>query len=402
MVVNRNNRLQNSNNQRVQQPLNEQTEKLFRAIDDENLEDFRQALEQGADVNGVGGGYTPLMAIINNVSGGAQREKECHSMIKLLLLHDGIEINACEDTNRNTALHLAMCFQQKKVVQLLLSHPNINTSLTNIDYRSPEVFAKQHRAAHLVPEIRKAQIGKELLEALSDKNITQAKTLLYQEFNPNCWNRNQAGEIETPLSLVIKSCLQGITQDKKEILIKLLKHKELDFSQMKPMPEVHGNQELKQIIDQAMKERLIDAIVNSDLDRKKELVEDNCFVSCAVVIAAFNEGLARVKRDLEGRNSEILNQQTRLNYLIREKKQFLKASTESTRKGNYASIFFVLSGVSAVGACLSMLQMAVCISFISVAFIFLATGCYYSYKANTALEDVTSNQFIGNAANISA
>ncbi|QMV45663.1 hypothetical protein HC358_00620 [Wolbachia pipientis] len=38
-------------NQRTPEPLDEPTQKLFKAIDDENLEAFQQALEEGANVN---------------------------------------------------------------------------------------------------------------------------------------------------------------------------------------------------------------------------------------------------------------------------------------------------------------------------------------------------------------
>ncbi|WP_338406311.1 hypothetical protein [Wolbachia endosymbiont (group A) of Longitarsus flavicornis] len=40
----------NTNGYRYQRTLDAPTQKLFKAIDDENLEDFRQAIEEGADV----------------------------------------------------------------------------------------------------------------------------------------------------------------------------------------------------------------------------------------------------------------------------------------------------------------------------------------------------------------
>ncbi|AAW71151.1 hypothetical protein EJB10_00330 [Wolbachia endosymbiont of Brugia malayi] len=68
------------------------------------------------------------------------------------------------------------------------------------------------------------------------------------------------GEIETPLDLIVKSCLEGITQDKQEVLIKLLEHKNLYFSQIKSTPPIELNVQLKQIIELAIIERLTDAI----------------------------------------------------------------------------------------------------------------------------------------------
>lgn len=433
----------------------------------------------------------------------------------------------------NTALHLAMSFQQRKVLQLLLSHPNISTCLTNKAYQNPEQCARQNRAEYLTIEIQKAETGKELLNALSDRNIDRAKILLNQELNPNCWKRNLNGEIETPLSLIIKSCLQGITQDNKEVLTKLLKHKELDFSQIKPISAIEQNSRLKGIIEQAMKERLIDDI--KDLDDVKKLVEDSCFINRAIVtpvlknvnksihylnekfpatveqpsanahnvaqeindesiaqelqqlenlrgelertkaqfaekeqelnrtvdertrdtdkISQLERELRQVRQDNQERIRTFTNQVTRLTTeksqfeglrgelertktQLRKKEQELnKAVSEGTRdnknilqlerdfiqerlelqaqnqdlknknrklseaniynrrQSNYAYASFVLSGAFAVGACLTISNLATCISLAVAAFVFIAIGCYCSYKASTVLSDVTSTQF---------
>ncbi|WP_419214848.1 TomO hydrophobic C-terminal domain-containing protein [Wolbachia endosymbiont of Rhagoletis cingulata] len=510
------------------------TTKLFEAIDEENLGDFERALEEGTNVNTFNEeGYTPLMSIITNLSGSSEAEKEYHSMIRLLLFHRSIDVNIYEKRNGNTALHLAMCFQQKKVLQLLLSHPNISTCLTNKAYQNPEQCARQNRAEHLIIEIQKAQTGRKLLNVLSRGNFHEAKVLLNQEFNPNCWKRNLNGEIETPLSLIIKSCLQGITQDNKEVLTKLLKHKELDFSQIKPISAIEQNSRLKGIIEQAMKERLIDDI--KDLDDVKKLVEDSCFINRAIVtpvlknvnksihylnekfpatveqpsanahnvapeindefiaqelqrlenlegelertkvqlaekeqelnrtvdertrdtdkISQLERELRQVRQDNQERIRTFTNQVTRLTTeksqfeglrgelertktQLRKKEQELnKAVSEGTRdnknilqlerdfiqerlelqaqnqdlknknrklseaniynrrQSNYAYASFVLSGAFAVGACLTISNLATCIPLAVAAFVFIAIGCYCSYKASTVLSDVTSTQF---------
>lgn len=49
---------------RTSEPLSESTKQLFKAIDNENLEAFKQALEGDADVNAFDEGYTPLMTIM--------------------------------------------------------------------------------------------------------------------------------------------------------------------------------------------------------------------------------------------------------------------------------------------------------------------------------------------------
>lgn len=240
---------------------------------------------------------TPLVSIVTNLSAGSEAEKEYQNMIRLLLLHQRIDVNICEKGNDNTALHLAMCFQQREALQLLLSHPDIKTYLVNKEQQNPNGCAKQNRAEYLITELQKARKGKELLDALSIGNIYQAKRLLNQELNPNCWKRTQDGRIKTPLSLIIKSCLQGITQENEEVLTKLLKHKDLDFSQIKPIRAIEQNSRLKKIIEQAITERLTDAINRKDLGDVKELVEDNCFINRAIVTAAF-ESIERIRNYL--------------------------------------------------------------------------------------------------------
>ncbi|MFP3030096.1 MAG: ankyrin repeat domain-containing protein [Wolbachia sp.] len=463
------------------------TTKLFEAIYDENLGDFERALEEGANVNTFNEeGMTPLISIISNLSSGSGAEKEYQSMIRLLLLHQSIDVNIHEKRDGNTALHLAMCFFQKKVLQLLLSHPRISIYLQNKSFQNPEQFVRTSCAKYLIIEIQKAKTGKELLNALSNRNIDQAKRLLNQELNPNCWKRNSNGEIETPLSLIIKSCLQGITQENEEVLTKLLKHKELDFSQIKPIPAIEQNSRLKQIIEQVMKERLTDAINRKDLDDVKELVEDNCFMNDQIVIEvlkSFNpvreylnekfptsaeqpvanthnvqpaindefiarelQQLENLRNELERTKARLTREKSQLENLrdefertktqLRKKEQELnKAVSERTRdtnkisqlerdfrqerlelqaqnqdlknknrklseaniynrrQSNYASASFVLSGAFAVGTCLTISNLEICISLAVAASVFIAIGCYCSYKASTVLSDVTSTEF---------
>ncbi|WP_349968205.1 hypothetical protein [Wolbachia endosymbiont of Armadillidium arcangelii] len=219
--------------------------------------------------------------------------------------------------------------ENRSFVEILFRHTGLNVNIKNnhhIDrqgnfFHTPEEYIRKigqvqnKNFSHLTIEIQKAQKGKDLLNALSSENFYEAKqdlnpncwesdfngeietpltsgdfheakVLLNQDLNPNCWKRNSNGEIETPLSLIIRSCLQGITEEnKKEVLTKFLKHKDLDFSQTKPIPAIEQNSRLKQIIEQAMKERLTDAINRKDLDDVKKLVEDNCFMNSEIVTA---------------------------------------------------------------------------------------------------------------------
>ncbi|BEP31822.1 MAG: hypothetical protein WBIAU2_00490 [Wolbachia endosymbiont of Drosophila biauraria] len=199
---------------------------------------------------------TPLMSIVNvcAVSGDGQATLE--KMAKLLIQNRSININAqskqsvsttrtrydpstqseisefitTSNMRKDTALHIACQVGAKDVVKILLTHPDIKTDIKNYEYKSPEDCIARGFERVIKLEFKKAQKANELLGALSSRNIYQAKRPLNQEFNPNCWKRSRNEEIETPLSLIIQSCLQGITSDNKEVLTKLLKHKELDFS----------------------------------------------------------------------------------------------------------------------------------------------------------------------------
>ncbi|WP_264684801.1 MULTISPECIES: TomO hydrophobic C-terminal domain-containing protein [unclassified Wolbachia] len=371
------------------------------------------------------------------------------------------------------------------------------------------------------------------MNALSHGNFHEAKRLLNEEFNPNCWKRNFNGEIETLLSLIIKSCLQGITQDNEEVLTKLLEHKDLDFNQIKPIPAIEQNPWVKQIIEQVMKERLTDAINRKDLDDIKKLVEDNCFMNDQIVIEllkSFNpvreylngkfpatveqssanvhnvapeinddliaqelQQLENLRNELERTKAQLAEKEQELNRTVdertrdtdkisqlerelrqvrqdnqerihtltdqvarltreksqlenlrdelertkirlREKEQELgrvvserdtnkisqlerdfrqerlelqaqnqdlknknrklsEANIYNRRQSNYASASFVLSGAFAIGACLTISNLEICISLAVAALVFIAIGCYCSYKASTVLSDVISTEF---------
>ncbi|WP_456201418.1 TomO hydrophobic C-terminal domain-containing protein [Wolbachia endosymbiont of Protocalliphora sialia] len=449
--------------------------------------------------------------------------------------YDGVkEQIKTSEIQKNTALHIACQIGAIDIVKILLTHPDVKTDIKNYKNEVPKNCITRGFKDTIELEFKKAQTGKELLNALSNRNIDRAKRLLNQELNPNCWKRNLNGEIETPLSLIIKSCLQGITEDNEEVLTELLKHKELDFSQIKPIAAIEQNSRLKQIIERAMRGRLTDAINTKDLDDVKKLVEDSCFINRAIVTAVLRnvnnpmesiknylnekfpasmeqlsanahnvapeindefiaqelqrlenlEGeLERTKAQLTEKEKELNRvvsektrdtnkisqlerdlrqersaQQTRINTLtnqvtqlenlrdelertkirLREKEQELdrvvsertrdtdkisqlernfrqerlelqaqnqdlknknrklsEANIYNRRQSNYSSASFVLSGAFAVGACLTISNLEICISLAVAAFVFLTIGCYCSYKASTVLSDVISTE-LGN------
>lgn len=76
-------------------------------------------------------------------------------------------------------------------------------------------------------------------------------------------------------------------------------------------------------------------------------------------------------------------------------KNFLEVSTYGKKRCIYVAVSFVSSGAFAVGASLTMLHLAICISLAVAALTSFAVGCYCSHKANTALSNVEVGQ-IGN------
>ncbi|MEY2392997.1 ankyrin repeat domain-containing protein [Wolbachia endosymbiont of Tettigetta isshikii] len=410
------------------EPLSASTKKLFQAIDDETLEDFKRASVEGVDVNAFDEGYTPLMTIVTVLSTcSMETEKKYHSMLRLLLLDQNINVNIHEQTNGNTVLHLAMCYQQKGTLQLLLSHPDINTNITNKKNQSPSEYATKNRAGYCIIEIQKAQKGKKLLNALANGDIYKAETLLNQKLNPNCWRRNQNGEIETPLSLIVGLCSGGITKNKKEVLTKLLKHKELDFSQIKPIQ----NKELKLLVELTIKNQLTNVINRKDLDDVKKLVEDNCFMNYAIVAAALrdvgdpiesitnylnekfpvsmgqslSEGfkqpfqdigteLESVQADLKQAKREKVDQQAKITRLINENAQLgaqnqdlknKKSSGEGApggKQNNYALAFFILPGTFVVGACLTAVDYPEISAGLAAVVLGLFLAGYFLYKGD--------------------
>jgi ankyrin repeat protein len=333
------------------------TRNLFQAIDDEDLEGFKQALTGGANVNVFDEeSMTPLMFIANAYI-VSNDQPTLEKTAKLLIQNSGININAqsrehvyeqrqkrdqygrevysflvqgeqkevvamrsghyiyCENgqpvsgedgqrfihinsyydsimesvktdnMKEDTALHIACQVGAKDIVKILLTHSGIETDIRNCECKSPKGCITRGSEEIIKLEFEKAQRGRQLLTALSNGNINQAKTLLSQELNSNCWNRTRDGGIETPLSLIIRLCSERITEDKRKVLTKLLKHKELDFSQIKPQA-IEQNPQLKQIIEQSITERLTGVISEKDLEGVKKLVEDNCFMNHAIVAAA--------------------------------------------------------------------------------------------------------------------
>ncbi|WP_395460150.1 ankyrin repeat domain-containing protein [Wolbachia endosymbiont (group A) of Aporus unicolor] len=133
-------------------------------------------------------------------------------------------------------------------------------------------------------------------------------------------------------------------------------------------------EELKEIKDQlAKKEEELDVAKKNVLQLKGGLKQANQKIDD---LTRENNQLTK-KKDLS---------------LSSENKKLLAVSAQSRKQVTYASVSFVLSGAFAVGASLTIPYLAICITFAVAASIFLAVGCYCSYKANTALSNVEVDQ----------
>nr|WP_265017187.1 hypothetical protein [Wolbachia endosymbiont (group B) of Endotricha flammealis] len=95
-------------------------------------------------------------------------------------------------------------------------------------------------------------------------------------------------------------------------------------------------------------------------------------------ISQLERDLRQERLELQAQNQDSKNKNRKLS----------EASIYNRRQSNYASASFVLSGAFAVGTSLTMVHLAMCVSLAVAALTFLAVGCYCSYNANTALNNV--------------
>ncbi|MCM1001886.1 hypothetical protein DM84_01295 [Wolbachia pipientis] len=101
------------------------TKKLFDAIDDENLEAFKQALVEGADVNAFDeAGMTPLISIANAYI-TSNNQPTLEKMAKLLIQNSNIDINAQskqpvyeERQKRDQLGRLIYLFRNREIVEV--------------------------------------------------------------------------------------------------------------------------------------------------------------------------------------------------------------------------------------------------------------------------------------------
>ncbi|WP_353280156.1 DnaJ domain-containing protein [Wolbachia endosymbiont (group A) of Phasia obesa] len=140
---------------------------------------------------------------------------------------------------------------------------------------------------------------------------------------------------------------------------------------------------------------------NQEVTRLKNTIEE--LEGIKNQLTEKEQELNSTKQDLVKKASEVTqlsseNIQLQTQNLNAKNKKLLAVSAQSRKQVTYASVSFVLSGAFAVGASLTIPYLAICITFAVAASIFLAVGCYCSYKANTALSNVEVKNGIDSAA----
>ncbi|WP_338482376.1 hypothetical protein [Wolbachia endosymbiont (group A) of Ophion costatus] len=120
-------------------------------------------------------------------------------------------------------------------------------------------------------------------------------------------------------------------------------------------------------------------------------------------VTKLTEEKNQLGEELKSTLAKITTLQQELDKKISEDKNKKPSAVEfqSRKQSNCASVSFILSGVSSVGAGLIMSHLAICISLTVAALTFLAVGCYCLYKASTALSNIEVDQ-IRNGVNPTA
>ena len=114
---------------------------IFEAIKKGNLDIVKELLDAGENVNIKRYGENPLHIACENNN---------IEIVKLLLQHPNIDVNAKENYTGNTCLHTASAKKSIRLVELLLEKPNIDVNIQNQDGDTPLLLASQMRSNETV------------------------------------------------------------------------------------------------------------------------------------------------------------------------------------------------------------------------------------------------------------
>lgn len=192
-----------------------QTERLFKAIDDENWEAFQVAIGEGANVNAFDQqGYSPLMKVAMNYSSLVtvnERSLTLEKQVIYLITNSLTDINLKSqvpvpermpslndysrvvflDEENNTALHLACILASEHMVSILLRRKDIDLSIENYERKTAEECSDRSNFTRIKKEFEKAKLGQRLLSLMANGNFNQEVRRLSGDgnLNPNCFDK---------------------------------------------------------------------------------------------------------------------------------------------------------------------------------------------------------------------
>ncbi|WP_339046383.1 ankyrin repeat domain-containing protein [Candidatus Mesenet endosymbiont of Agriotes lineatus] len=160
--------------------------RLIEAIDEADLETFKQEIIKEGNINAIENenNYTPLMSTIcaMSVMRDNQEEENYHNIIDVMLENNIFNINA-RDKKGDTALHLAVLFQNYKVVEKLVKNKNIDLNILNNEGKTSLQLAEENKNVLIVDIIE----GKDnqLIKATVKGDLDKIKRLLNDGANIN-------------------------------------------------------------------------------------------------------------------------------------------------------------------------------------------------------------------------
>ncbi|WP_264704604.1 MULTISPECIES: ankyrin repeat domain-containing protein [unclassified Wolbachia] len=386
---------------------------LARSSESENKEEVIKFFEEEVE---IGKRRTPLhYAILSDNS----------KTLKLLLEQERF-INA-QDSENCTPLALAIEKSKLEAINLLLNHEDyFDFSYLSLAIKKLKVSNNRAKDIfNLLAEKLKKEFDetKAQLKQGNGDLISQVQVEKLKETEAKLARNNEALE-QIQIELKVKKQefankekeLEGKT---KEVAV-LLKEKNGLTSQVEKLKQ--ANAELKEKASQVEENSQLKEKLNSEVNElreesnrtKAQLKEKEGEVSkLNDQVTQFINEKSQLRDELNATKAQLVDLQKKLDDAkqleenLNGMQQSLKgpnpdngskklsaASAQGRKQITYASISFVLSGAFAVGASLTMFHSAVCIILSVAALTFLAVGCYCSYKANTALSNVETDQVL--------
>lgn len=229
------------------------------------------------------------------------------------------------------------------------------------------------------------------LEERLTKELNDVKEKLAQEQQ----KASQLGDQVTKLTREVDEAKAQLKSDEME-----LKQAKQDASMLEDKVAQSGrqNSQLQEKLDntqQSLDEKIgeLSQINEENIKLQSELklkeYENNYLKTKLQESTSKSKGQERqvedLQRQLQSKNEELNGRNKELSAISAQSRKYIA----------YASVYFVLFGAFAVSTSLTMSYLATCISLAVAALVSLVVGCYCSYKASKALDNVEVDQ-IGN------